>query len=281
MGYNFTGMMNRVQKRLNKTLGSIGLIALCLGGWFILSHWNPAQAAPPGQIPILTPTPGPDGRIIYIVKTNDTLLSISLIMGIPVEKLRALNNLTGDTIYPGQKLMLGLGGPTEVTFTPGPSPTPTPLLPTPSPKPGSGTLCILLYDDVNGDSIRQTSELSLAGGAISFGNRAGTISETRPTQAGQEAQCFPDLPEGDYTISVAIPAGYNATTQTSYNLPLNAGDQNYLNFGAQANSQTLAQAPAIPAPEGSKSPILGILGALFLLSGVGFALFARRLIKGK
>jgi hypothetical protein len=273
-------MKFRFRKRLNTILLPVLVMALCMASaWSIVMNSHPVQAAPDRQILILTPTPGPDGRIIYIVKTNDTLLSISLTMNITVEKLKALNNLSSDVIYPGQKLLLGLGGPSEVTFTPGPSPTPTPLLPTPSPKPGSGTLCILLYDDSNGDSIRQTEELSLPGGAISFGNRAATISETQPSGSGEEAQCFTELPEGDYTISVAVPAGYNPTTNTSYDLPLKAGEKTYLNFGAQADSQTLAQEPAIPAPEGSKSPILGIVGGLFLLAGLGFAIFARRLLK--
>jgi hypothetical protein len=240
-----------------------------------------AQAAPLWQIPVYTPTPGPDGRIIYIVQANDSLISISLITGVPLEKLKALNNLTSDTIYQGQELLLGFAGPAEVTFTPGPTPTATPVLPTPSPKPGKAALCILLFDDQNGDSIRQTSELSLAGGQISFGNRAGTISENTPTIAGEEPQCFRDLLEGDYTISVAIPEGYNSTTTASYELLLKTGDEAYINFGAQANTQTLAEAPAVPAPEGSRSPILGIVGALFLLAGIGVAIFAGRLLRGR
>ena len=116
-----------------------------------------AQAAPAGQVPIYTPTPLPDGRIIYIVRANDTLLSISLISGVSVEELRELNNLSGDTIFEGQELLLGLAGPPEVTPTQGPTPTDTPLLPTPSPKPGLGTLCILLFNDQNGDSIQQNN----------------------------------------------------------------------------------------------------------------------------
>lgn len=271
------------QKRL--VLGTL-LATSILGTWWAALHpafnlWEGAQAAPARQIPIYTPTPGPDGRIIYIVKPNDTLLSISLITGVSVEQLRALNNLTGDTIYPGQELLLGFAGPAEVTFTPGPTPTPTPLLPTPSPKPGKGMLCILLFNDLNGDSIRQEGETSLPGGQISFANRTGTASQTSPTIAGEEPQCFRDLPEGVYTISVAIPEGYNPTTSTSYDLELKSDDESYINFGAQANSETQAENQLVPAPEGGRSPILGIVGAVFLLAGAGIALFATRLMRGK
>jgi LysM repeat protein len=237
-----------------------------------------AQAAPHVQVPIYTPTPGPDGKIIWIVKSNDTLLSISLISGVPVDTLRQLNNLTGDTIIVGQQLILGLAGPALVTPTLGPSPTPTPILPTPSPKPGSGALCIILFNDANGDSLRQESEPSIAGGAISINNRAGSVSMTADSDSGTEHQCFKELPEGEYTISVAVPTGYNATTNSTFTLPLKAGDETYIDFGAQPNSQKLAEEPVLPA-EGSKSPLLGIIGGLFLLAGAVVAIFAVRLLK--
>ena len=238
------------------------------------------NAASDAQVPIYTPTPGPDGRIIYIVQANDTLLSISLITGVPVDELRGLNNLLADTIFEGQELLIGLAGPAENTPTFGPTPTATPILPTPSPIPGKGNLCILLFDDLNGDSIRQEDEPSIPGGAISFGNRDSSISETVDTGSGLDPKCFEELPEGDYTITVAVPEGYNPTTETSFELILNPGDETYLNFGAQANSQTQAEEQVIPAPDGGRSPLLGIIGGLFLLAGVGVAIFAARLLRG-
>jgi len=240
----------------------------------------PVRAAPLLQMtPFPTPTPGPDGRILYKVQNGDTLLRIALIAGIKVDELRGLNNLTGDNITVGQELLLGLGGPSQVTPTAGPSSTPTPLLPTPSVQPGMGNLCIILYDDQNGDSIRQEEEPSIPGGAISVNNRSGNVSQTVPTQAGLDPHCFNELPEGEFTISVAIPEGYNPTTETSYVLGLRAGDETFIDFGAQANSQTVAEAPA---PTGSgRSPLLGILGGLILLAGLGLAIFASRLLRAR
>jgi LysM repeat protein len=255
------------------------LAAVLAGLWFGISHAGllAVQAAPPAQIPIYTPTPGPDGRIIYIVKPNDTLLGISLLTGVSIEQLRAQNNLTSDTIYEGQKLLLGMGGPpVQATPTAGPSPTPTPILPTPTPKPGQGTLCIILFNDLNGDSIRQSDEPSIPDGAISFGNRSGSVSKNEPTTAGLDHQCFKDLPEGDYTVSVAAPPGYNPTTETSFETNLKPGDETYINFGAQANSETAANQPTVPAQQGGRSPLLGLIGVFFLLAGVGVAVFALR-----
>lgn len=248
--------------------------------FIILSISIPASAAPVLQLtPFLTPTPGPDGRIIYIVQPNDTLLRISLIAGIPIDEIRGLNNLVGDSITVGQQLLLGLGGPSQLTPIAGPRPTPTEAISTPTALPGKGILCVLLYNDRNGDSVRQEDEPSIPGGAISISNLSGSVAETTKTGGGLEHTCYQDLPEGQYNISVAIPDGYNPTTVGNYVLKLNAGDETYLNFGAQENAETQAEAPT---PTGSgKSPILGIVGGLLLLSGVGLGIFARRLLKGK
>ena len=125
-----------------------------------------------------------------------------------------------------------------------------------------------------------TTMPSIPGGAISINNRIGSVSLTSDTDSGTDYKCFEDLPESDYTISVAVPQGYNATTNNTYAVPLKAGDQTYIDFGAQANSQTLAQAPVLPS-EGTRSPLLGIIGVLFLLLGVGVAIFAARLMRGR
>jgi LysM repeat protein len=275
------------------------LLAMLAAGWLA----RPAPRAVQAQVPIYTPTPGPDGKIIWVVQSNDTLLSISLITGVSVDNLRQLNNLTGDTIIVGQRLIIGLAGPALVTPTLGPTPTPTPILPTPTPKPGSGAVCVLLFDDLNGDSLRQEEEPAIPQGAISINNRVGTVSLTGDSDPGSldacvdtlselEAEagnlitlctahkCFRDLPEGDYTISVAVPEGYNPTTNNSFSIALKAGDQTFIDFGAQANSQTLAEAPVLPA-EGTRSPLLGILGAAILLAGAVVAFLAARQMRGR
>jgi hypothetical protein len=153
-------------------------------------------------------------------------------------------------------------------------------LPTPTVGPGSGNLCILLFDDLNGDSIRQVEEPSISGGAISINNRLGSVSEAVDSMAGTEHQCFEQLPEGEYSISVAVPGGYNPTTETSLVLPLKAGDETYIDFGAQVNSQAQAEATLLPEPE-KRTPLLGILGGLFLVAGLVLALVAARLLRNK
>ena len=248
----------------------IGLAILII----FLSVTLPALAAPHAQpTSFPTPTPGPDGRIVYIVQPGDTLWRIAAVSGITLDTLRALNGLSAnDVIAPGDQIFLGLGGPSHFTPTPRTELTPTPAGPTPTPEIGFGTLCVILYQDINGDSIRQEEEPSLPGGALSISNPDGSISMTVDTVSGLEHHCVEDLEEGLYTITAAIPDGFNPTTELSASTTLKGGDQSYLGFGAQANAKTLAEAP-IPVGTG-KSPLLGILGGLFVLLGIALGVYA-------
>ncbi len=254
-------------------------LAFVLGGVAIL--WAglnpPATAAPlPQYTYVPTPTPGVDGRIIFIV-TDESPWVIAARFNIPMEELRALN-MWGDNpiTRPGDEILLGYAGPAEVTPTPGPTIAPEPALPTPTYEPGWGIICILLYNDLNGDSFRQEEEPSLPGGAISISNRSGTVSITENTVSGLDYQCFEELAEGAYTVSVAVPDGYNSTTLTNRSIDLSAGDITYLGFAAHANSEAIAQSP--PPEEGGRSPMLGIIGGIFLLSALALTFFGGRLL---
>jgi SdrD B-like domain/LysM domain len=248
------------------------LLPLLLAGLFWLVLASPAAAAPlPQGVVYQTPTPMPDGRILYKVKDNDTCLSISLLTGVSIDTLRKNNNLGGDCVIQlGQELLLGR---VESTATPtaGPSPTPTLMLPTSTPFNGNGQVCVFLYNDVNGDAIRQETETAIADGAISLTDRTGKVSMTQKTTSGDLPVCFEQVPEGDYNISVAVPDGYNPTTSMNYGLKVQAGDQSTLDFGAQMNSQAVTPAPS----EGGRSPILGILGGVLLLAGIGLGVYVR------
>jgi LysM repeat protein len=65
-----------------------------------------AATAPP------TPKPAPKAAVskpaasgeIYTVKSGDTLYSVSTRFGVSVDRLKQLNNITGNTIRPGQSL---------------------------------------------------------------------------------------------------------------------------------------------------------------------------------
>jgi hypothetical protein len=142
---------------------------------------------------------------------------------------------------------------------------------------------VLLFNDINGDAIRQEEEPSLSGGAISINDRLGDFSITADTPSGGISEnlfpeppelgfvCFENLEKGEYSITVASPDGYNATTPLNYAVRLNPGEEVLLDFGAQPNSEILARAPR-PAGTG-RSPVLGILGGILVLVGAGFGIY--------
>src|SRR4030066_2244341 len=104
---------------------------------FVSSQSNRALAAPQAQLTVFpTPTPGPDGKIIYIVQPNDTLWRISAITGVKIETIRELNNLgANDAIIPGDRLLLGYAGPSGVAPPAGLIPTDPNLTPSPTASP--------------------------------------------------------------------------------------------------------------------------------------------------
>ncbi len=255
-----------------KSLQALGLFCIALISMVV---FLPATAsAPLPQIAIATPTPGADGRIIYIVKENDNCLSIALINGITEQELRELNNLQNNTdgddcnfLWVGQELLIGTVE--EPTVAPTPE---VPLEPTPTPLKGNGSICVYLFNDENGNALAEETELPIAGGAVSLTNRLNTVNQTGTTNDSGESLCFPDIPEGDYNISVAIPEGYNPTTIMNYAISLNAGQVSTIDFGAQPGS---GLQPAFG--EESSSPLMLVLGIFFVLVGVGLWFYVRRM----
>jgi LysM repeat protein len=240
------------------------LFGLVMVALVLLAVDFPAAAAPLPQAYYQTPTAGPDGRILYTVKSGDSCTSISLLNGITMDQLRKLNNITGTDcpVIVGQKLLLGTVQ--TATAQVGPVPTTTPPQPSPTSYNGNASVCIMLFEDINGNGMPDAGENPLVGGAVSITDRLGKVSLTGSTTGGPDPLCFDKVPEGDYNVSVAVPAGYNATTNTNYPLKVTAGDQTVLDFGAQIS----VKAAPPPPSEGGHSPLLGILGGLLVVCGI-------------
>lgn len=244
-------------------------------------YTRPAAAEPQPQVVYQTPTARPDGRVVYIVQEGDSCLRIELLTGTKINTLRELNKLDQNcTIIPGKELLLMVVTPVP-TATPNPLVTTTPLLPTPTPIKGNGKICVSLYNDVNGNGVHEDSEPSLAGGAVSITNRQGSVSETLNTTDTGETLCK-EVPEGEYTISMAIPGGYNATKAMNTVVKVLAGDQAILEFGAQASSQpatNVESAATTEQPAGNNNLLLAIFGGILVAGGIGlgaYVLFTRR-----
>jgi hypothetical protein len=261
--------LNHHGDNMKKTLLIVCAIFASL---FWLSSSLPAQA----QMAVSTPTALPDGRILYKVTSKDTCLSIVLTMGITMDKLRELNTTldANCTLRDGQDILLGRIVPTATPLVTGPTATATPLLPTPTLFKGTAKVCFFLYNDANGDALREDTEEGIPDGAINMTDRLGKFNKSVKSAAGTDPVCIDDVPEGDYNVSVAVPEGYNPTTSMNYALKVLAGDSSTLDFGAQQNSA--APAPVAPSEGGAASPVLGILGGVLLLSGVGLGIYMRK-----
>jgi len=248
---------------------------------FVFSFVLTAQALPPSQLPqFATPTPGADGRIIYIVKEGESCLRIQLLTGVPVEQIRALNRLDENcTISVGQELVIGVGAGSSDQATAGPTPTQTPGVPTPTPLPGNARVCIHLYDDVNGDSLLQDTEVRIADGAVSITGASGQFSDARPTIAGTDPVCFEDVPQGTYNLSAAAPEGYYPTTQQTHTLEVLAGIEYHVDFGAQKSDNVIPESG--DAPDEGGNSLLGILGGVLLLIGLGLGVYSWRVFVRK
>ena len=238
-----------------------------------------AVAAPHAQ-GFVTSTPGPDGRIIYIVAEGDNCGQVALLHGITVQQLRDFNTrLDQDcTLTVGQQLIVGL---VEIKPTPGPAPTLPSPTPTPTPVSGTTEVCVLLFDDVNGDALRQETEFGIEGGAVSLTNLNGsysqqqnTVSTFDPDTLEPDRTCFLDVPQGDYNVSMAVPDNYNPTMVLTYKFAVKAGDRASIDFGAQ--SKTVTAGEPVEETSGGRSPMLGIFGFLLLLAGAGLGYFAWR-----
>jgi len=260
-------------------VGAFLLIILFMGMALPANHVN---AAPDLQ-GFVTNTPGPDGRILYTVVEGDNCSSIALNHGITVQTLRQFNTRLdeGCTLNIGQQLVVGLVPPVSAP-TIGVIPTQTAPVLTATPFDGTTEVCILLFDDVNGDALRQETEFGIEGGAVSLTNLNGSYSQTQTTTSAIDPDlvepirsCFEDVPAGKYNISMAIPDGYNPTMSLSYTFDVKAGDRASVDFGAQSKSVTLED-PAATGEGSDRSPVLGFFGLLLLLGGIALGYFAYR-----
>lgn len=222
------------------------------------------------------PTAGPDGRILYTALANDTQWGIAAQFGMALSDLQNLNGWTGNEILgEGQVVLLGLASLQQPTATVGPT---SEVVATLTPEaPGTGSICVLLFDDVNGDAMRQETEFGIAGGQANVNERTGLASRTAATEATLDAEgdpvrtCFEDLPVGEYTISVAIPEGYNPTTAPNITIQISPGQTQEINFGAQVSSSSSFN--LLSPEEGRPSPVMGLLGIVLLLSGAGLGIY--------
>lgn len=233
------------------------------------------------QETVPTNTPDSLGKIYYKVQAGENCTIIAKKTGAIVQDIISFNGLRTDCpLFEGQDLIIAMLNPVVITPTKAPTATVDPSLITPGPTPSGGAakVCVVLFNDLDGNGFRKEGETYLFGGVVGLNDSVGKVSMTGKTVAGDPATvqpfCFLDVPEGTYNLTMAIPDDFNPTTAMSYPVSVKVGEVATVDFGAQEKAPQLITGPL--APEGQKSPILGIVGAVLFISGLGLAYYMWR-----
>ncbi len=252
------------------------------------------------------PTPDDTGQIFYYVKPNDNLVHIATIAcGETVEcleKIKLANGLTGDIIYPGQRLKIGpLEGTPSAAAVSEAEETPAPAEPgdasgggetaaedavlvdaatepeeevgpaaTPPPE-ATGAICVTLYADVNGNGVLDAGEQLVAEGIFSLVNLDdGETLDSYLTDGSSEPYCFANLESGTFRVISAAPSGHTPTTRVDWDLTLAAGSTANLEFGAQFTGDEVVPTE-VPESAPLRPALIGAFGVMLLLSAAGIA----------
>ncbi|MDY0018531.1 MAG: LysM peptidoglycan-binding domain-containing protein [Anaerolineae bacterium] len=249
--------------------------------------------APP--TPNATPTPRPDGAVVHVVESGDTLFGIALEYDVDVDELRRLNAGTlgeNDLLAIGQELVIS-GAAINISL-PTPTPAPTqaqPITATVAPtvtavaaatqvvsQTSKGAICVVAYNDRDGDTVRKAdSEELLPNVAFSLVGANGPAG-SYTTDGISEPYCFEDLEPGDYVVRQTSPTGYKTIGSTELGVLLSA-DQTYsLEIGyvsdAAAAETPSAEASVEEDEEAADKPASSLLSTIIRVSGIAAALLA-------
>jgi LysM repeat protein len=200
----------------------------------------PPTATPgPSPTPLPTPTPRPDGAIVHIVQSGDTLFGIALRYDVSADQIRELNagSIGPDNLIRiGQELVISI--PSEA-----PTATPLPQPPTSTPQAEGGegsssppqaegaSICVLAFHDRNGDTVRDPdSEELLPNVEFSVADASGVKGEYT-TDGVSEPYCFTGLAAGTYRVIQQAPVGYKSTGLPEQNVALAADTSFDFQFG--------------------------------------------------
>lgn len=197
-----------------------------------------------------TPTPDADGVITVIVQPNDALWSIAARANISLATLLDLNNLTEDAfIQPGDRLIIGfaatptaVSSPTSAVTRPPPTPRPT------APPPPPTVICLVAFNDSNGNGQREAEEPLQAGVAFTLFTDEAVIANY-VTDGLAEPYCVTDLPPGTYQITRSVGREETLTNSGNRSVTLAAGDQVMLGFGGVVGGTPMSAAvSSTPSP---------------------------------
>ena len=97
---------------------------------------------------------------------------------------------------------------------------------------GDNAICLLTYNDLNENGVRDAGELPLAGVSVNLAVDVDLIFATHISDASGDAYCFERLPAGTYALYFAESTNHRATTQNSVSIEVSQGQRIRVEFGA-------------------------------------------------
>ncbi|MBN1640617.1 MAG: hypothetical protein JXA09_05215 [Anaerolineae bacterium] len=155
------------------------------------------------------------------------------------------------------------------TPTPVNTPTPTPTsTPTVTPTPITGSICVLAYDDRNGNGLRDPAEPLLPYAVFTLSD-AQHVEATYSTNGLNEPHCFDGLEPKVYFVSEMNPPGYESTTHDSWGISLQNGATVNLEYGDRTELQPTPTPTPMPTPTPTRVALLSVVGnAIYSYAGI-------------
>ncbi|MGC9521832.1 MAG: LysM peptidoglycan-binding domain-containing protein [Anaerolineae bacterium] len=253
------------------------------------------EEAPTIQV---TPTPRPDGAIVHVVESGDTLFGLALEYGVDVQQIYDLNDLDASSLLQiGQEIVISTTGDAAPAPTPEPTEEVTPEAeptdaeageepvispggeseaPAAAPQPGEAAVCVLAFYDANADMFRQpeNDEMLLPNAQVNLLARSGPV-DSRTTDGISEPWCFEGLEPGNYILRHTPPPGYVLTDGGQLNFTLESGEVESVELAytrdTSASGETNPETES-PDPEGVSSPeenggVTNVLNVVLRVSG--------------
>ncbi len=238
---------------------------------------NPAPQQPSAVInaaPAPTALPRPDGAMVHIVTSGDTIFGLALQYGVPMDQILQLNGLTKDSyIHIGQELVISAppatSTPASENAAPAPTPTSLPATAVAVVEPSGKTqLCVRAFDDQNGDGVMDRGEELLKDTLFQVSDPSGKTIVSYTSDGMSEPHCFARLTPGKYLVSVEPAPGALATSDQRWSVVLDKGTTATVDFGSRFTEK---KAEASTGADGA----IGLVLAAVVVGGIG-ALFYRQ-----
>jgi len=142
--------------------------------------------------------------------------------------------------------------------------------PTPTPPTGTGTICALVYEDLNGNQTRDFGEALLAGAIITLTDANRLPLYTYTTDGMHEPHCFTGLtPYENYYVLEQDPPNYSSTTSNILVLTPGPGVTLYAEFGDRIPVVPTETPTLVATPTPTATPVRRLFLPLIMKSHWG------------